>query len=77
MEESKSKSIFIQGPIPMEKITHWLKHHQSMSKDGAHDLFLGQVRADEVEGKAVRHIEYTAYEELATRCISKLPMMLF
>jgi len=60
-----TKSIFIQGPIPMEEITHWLEHHQSKTKDGAHDLFLGQVRADEVEGKVVQYIEYTAYEEMA------------
>jgi len=72
MEEQKSKSIFVVGPIPMEKINHWLEHHQSMKKDGAHDLFIGQVRADEVEGKTVRYIEYTAYEEMANQVYNQI-----
>jgi molybdopterin synthase catalytic subunit len=60
MDVLTPKSIFVDGQFPWRKITHWLEHHQSMTKDGAHDLFLGQVRADEVEGKTVRYIEYTA-----------------
>ncbi|MBT8293054.1 MAG: molybdenum cofactor biosynthesis protein MoaE, partial [Eudoraea sp.] len=32
---------------------------------GAHDIFLGQVRADEIEGRKVEAIEYSAYEEMA------------
>jgi len=31
---------------------------------GAHSIFLGQVRADEIGGKKVKAIEYSAYIEL-------------
>ncbi|MGB1296565.1 MAG: molybdenum cofactor biosynthesis protein MoaE, partial [Flavobacteriales bacterium] len=37
---------------------------QSKTSIGAHDIFLGQVRADEVDGNTVKAIEYTAQEEL-------------
>jgi len=49
----------------MEKIMHWLAHHHSMESVGAHDLFIGQVRADEKDGKKVSYIDYTAYIEMA------------
>ncbi|MGE5944682.1 MAG: molybdenum cofactor biosynthesis protein MoaE, partial [Flavobacteriales bacterium] len=31
----------------------------------AHNIFLGQVRADVIDGKTVSAIEYTAYEDMA------------
>ncbi|HKO80047.1 MAG TPA: molybdenum cofactor biosynthesis protein MoaE, partial [Chitinophagaceae bacterium] len=39
--------------------------HSSKTEIGGHSIFLGQVRADKIEGKAVKAIEYSAYEELA------------
>ena len=32
---------------------------------GGHSIFLGQVRADNIDGKEVASIEYTAYEDMA------------
>ena len=32
------------------------------SDSGGHSFFLGQVRADMIEGKIVKAIEYSAYE---------------
>jgi len=73
MEKANTtKSIFIQGPIPMEKIAHWLQHHHDMNLVGAHDLFIGQVRADEKEGKVVSYIDYTAYEEMANQVYQQI-----
>jgi len=60
----KKKSIFIQGPISAEFIGNSIAKHQSKTSIGAHDIFLGQVRADEVDGNTVKAIEYTAQEEL-------------
>jgi molybdopterin synthase catalytic subunit len=71
-KDYKPKSIFIQGPIPMEKITRWLEHHKQKNQDGAHDLFIGQVRADEKAGKKVSYIDYTAYEEMANHVYEKI-----
>lgn len=65
MKDKKIKNIFVEGPITPEKIATSIAHHQVKTNIGAHDIFLGQVRADEIEGKTVKAIEYTAYEELA------------
>ncbi len=61
------KNIFIQGPIPPEKISRSVEAHQSKTDIGAHYIFLGQVRADEIDGQIVEAIEYTAQEELANK----------
>ena len=61
----KPKNIFHQGPISSEKIATSIRNHSSKTDIGAHSIFLGQVRADEVDGNKVRAIDYTAYEEMA------------
>ena len=61
------KNVFIQGAISPEKIASSIAHHQVKTNIGAHDIFLGQVRADEIDGKTVTAIEYTAYEEMALK----------
>ena len=63
--EKKPKNVFVQGPISPEKIATSIAHHQVKTNIGAHDIFLGQVRADEIEGKTVTAIDYSAYEEMA------------
>ncbi|MGD2005568.1 MAG: molybdenum cofactor biosynthesis protein MoaE [Flavobacteriaceae bacterium] len=59
------KNIFVSGAIAPEKIAKAVANHQSKTQIGAHQLFLGQVRADTVNGKKVTAIEYTAHEEMA------------
>jgi molybdopterin synthase catalytic subunit len=65
--KDRVKNIFIEGPISPAKIGESVAHHQSKTKIGAHALFLGQVRADTVEGKTVEAIEYTAQTEIANK----------
>jgi len=65
MEKPKVKNVFIQGAITPEFIAKAIAKHQTKTQIGAHDIFLGQVRADEIEGKKVEGIEYSAYEEMA------------
>ena len=60
-----AKNIFVQGPIAASFIGDSIQKHSSKTGIGGHSIFLGQVRADLVEGKTVSAIEYTAYEELA------------
>jgi molybdopterin synthase catalytic subunit len=67
MSDKKLKKVFIQGPITPEKIATSIANHQSKTNIGAHSIFLGQVRADEVDGKTVAAIEYSAYEEMAEK----------
>lgn len=63
--DKPKKSSFIQGAISSEFIGNSIAKHQSKTTIGAHNIFLGQVRADEIEGKTVVAIEYSAYEEMA------------
>jgi len=65
MKEKKLKNIFIQGAISPSFIGESIAKHQPKTNIGGHSIFLGQVRADEIEGKTVAAIEYTAYEEMA------------
>lgn len=72
MSEKPKKSIFVEGAISTEKIASSIAAHQSKKNIGGHAIFLGQVRADEIEGKTVQAIEFTAYQELAEKKIAEL-----
>ena len=61
---SKRKS-FIEGPISPTFIGDAIAKHQSKTVIGAHQIFLGQVRADVIDGKQVQAIDYSAYAEMA------------
>lgn len=61
------KKALVVGAISPEKIATSIAHHQVKTNIGAHNIFLGQVRADEIEGKVVTAIDYTAYEEMAEK----------
>lgn len=65
MKELKIKNCFVEGPILPEKIAASIAKHQPKTNIGGHSIFLGQVRADEVDGKIVKAIEYTTYREIA------------
>ncbi|HMT28110.1 MAG TPA: molybdenum cofactor biosynthesis protein MoaE [Bacteroidia bacterium] len=65
MTEKKKKEVFVEGPIAPQKIADSISKHASMKDIGAHSIFLGQVRADEIEGRKVTAIEYTCYREMA------------
>ncbi len=65
--EKKIKNSLVEGPITPEKIANSIAHHQVKTNIGAHDIFLGQVRADVIDGKTVVAIDYSAYEEMANK----------
>ena len=65
----KPKPVFVKGPISPESIGTSIAKHQTKTDIGAHNIFLGQVRNDSVSGKAVKAIEFTAYEEMAEKKI--------
>ena len=66
METSKPiKKSFVKGPITAEFIGNSIAKHQTKTSIGAHNIFLGQVRADEIDGKTVAAIDYSAYEVMA------------
>ena len=65
MSEKKIKNIFINGPISTDFIAKSIANHSSKTDIGGHSIFLGQIRQDQIDGKSVSAIEYTAFEELA------------
>ncbi|MDX1363598.1 molybdenum cofactor biosynthesis protein MoaE [Arenibacter latericius] len=70
--EKKKKNVFVQGAISPEFIANSIAKHQSKTTIGAHDIFLGQVRADIIDDKEVAAIEYTAYEEMANNIFHEI-----
>ena len=67
MKRAKIKNVFKEGAISSNFIGESIAKHQSKIDIGAHNLFLGQVRADEINGKTIRSIEYTAYKDMANQ----------
>ncbi len=67
MEKTTIKNVFVQGPITPEFIANAIAKHQSKTQIGAHDIFLGQVRADVIDKKQVKAIDYSAYEDMANK----------
>ena len=65
MSEKKKHKVFVNGAISPQFIADSIAKHSTKTSIGAHDIFLGQVRNDIINGKTVNSIEYTAYEEMA------------
>jgi len=72
-----AKNIFIHGAISPEFISESIARHSAKKEIGAHSIFLGQVRADMIEGKKVESIEYTTYEEMALEKMTVLREEIF
>lgn len=71
-EEKKDKSYFYAGAITPEMIANSIAGHSRKKNIGAHQIFLGQVREDAVNGQKVKAIEYSVYHELANKEIAKI-----
>ncbi len=70
MEKTKKiKNVFREGAISSEMIGKSIATHQTKTQIGAHEIFLGQVRADVIDGKMVCAIEYSAHEEMANQIV--------
>jgi molybdopterin synthase catalytic subunit len=54
----------IEGPVSPGAISEIIAKGGENSECGAHSLFLGRVRRDQIDGKIVKAIEYSAYEEM-------------
>jgi len=60
-----NRDIFIlqDGPISMQKLTETISVATAQNI-GAYSIFLGKVRADSVNNKTVKEIEYSAYSSM-------------
>ena len=72
-----SKKVLTQGPIHPDKIAKSISNHSSKTGIGAHNIFLGQVRADKHQEKQVKGINYSAYEEMAEQVFHEIKESIF
>ena len=72
MKKRSPKNVFMQGAISSDFIGESIRKHQTKTSIGAHNIFLGQVRADEIDGKKISAIQYTAYEEMANQVFHEI-----
>jgi molybdopterin synthase catalytic subunit len=77
MSDKKIRNIFMQGAIPSAFIGESIEKHSSNKIIGGHSIFLGQVRADEIDGKKVNAISYTAHEEMALQKMNEIREEIF
>jgi molybdopterin synthase catalytic subunit len=67
----------ISGPISQKIISEIVLRIGRHKDAGGNMLFLGQVRADEIEGKRVKAIEYSAYTEMVNAEAEKIKQTIF
>ena len=67
----------IEGPVTSGIISSFLERMAQKKDSGGHSFFLGQVRNDEVNGKRVRAIEYSAYENMVKAEADKIREFVF
>ena len=72
MEAKKIKNIFTEGPVEAAFIADSIAKHATKTSIGGHSIFLGQVRADMINGKKVEAIEYTSHVEMALETMTKI-----
>lgn len=65
MKPHRKRDIFVEGAIQPSFIAESIAKHATRRDIGGHEIFLGQVRADEINGKSVEAIEFTAYRDMA------------
>jgi molybdopterin synthase catalytic subunit len=68
----KSYETFIRGPIPSILVSDIIQSQSTTKGVGAHSIFLGQIRNDEIDGKTVTAIDYSVYEKMALQIIENI-----
>lgn len=66
-----------KGPIGNDEVSRAIYLHSKAKNRGAHASFLGQVRDDEINGKKVVAIDYSAYEEMVGQEMDKIKAEIF
>jgi molybdopterin synthase catalytic subunit len=65
------------GPVTLQQIAAEISNLAKSKNTGGHSIFLGQVRDDLSEGRRVRAIEYSAYEEMVKDEAEKIRKIIF
>ncbi len=72
MEAKKIRNIFTAGPVEAAFIADSIAKHSTKTSIGGHSIFLGQVRADLMDGKQVEAIEYTSHVDMALEVMATI-----
>jgi molybdopterin synthase catalytic subunit len=65
------------GPVSQKLISQLIEKMGGKTDSGGQMIFLGQVRADEINGKKVKAIEYSAFAELVSIETEKIKKTIF
>ncbi|WP_224488784.1 molybdenum cofactor biosynthesis protein MoaE [Robertkochia flava] len=68
----KIDKVFFEGAIPATFLAEVIDKHRTKTGIGAHNIFMGQVRADEMDGKEVAAIEFSSYTSMAHEKLSEI-----
>lgn len=71
------KKIFVDGPISPSFIAESIAKHSSQTKIGAHQIFLGQIRADVLEAQPLVAIDFSCYREMAEAAYHEMRESIF
>lgn len=63
---------WVEGPISDDHLGFVNQIAARDEQSGAHQIFLGRVRADIINNEKVQYIDYSFYEELANTIIPKI-----
>jgi molybdopterin synthase catalytic subunit len=66
----------IKGPITQAIISQSVENAGRRTDTGGHSIFLGQVRADKIDGKTVKAIEYSAYDAMVSSEADRIKEMI-
>ncbi len=61
----------VEGAITNDLVANYISR-TNQTNNGAHSIFLGQVRNDIIDNKEVKAIEYSAYSEMVKSEMDKL-----
>lgn len=62
----------VQGSIAPKIVADCIAGYSQDKQRGAHSIFLGQVRNDQIESQTVKAIEYTCYEAMVQEVAAKI-----
>lgn len=73
----RKKTMFIHNPVSPVFIADAIAKHAANTAIGAHQIFLGQIRADKIDEQIVEAIEFSAYEDMADEAYADFRETLF
>ena len=64
--------MFIDGAIPFSTVNQVVSLLEKDKQLGAYTIFVGQIRADQMQERAVVGIDYSAYKEMAQKVLLQI-----